>query len=87
MNFESLQGCEEGELQDLLVTKGFSRETLTHLVDVARMSPSGCNSQPWHFIIVDEPKAHAKVVEALDDHGLTLAVRGGAKVPALYLDL
>ncbi|MFR9064440.1 MAG: hypothetical protein ACLVJO_12155 [[Clostridium] scindens] len=36
--------------------KKVSRETLTHLVDVARMSPSGCNSAAMAFIIVDEPR-------------------------------
>ena len=30
-----------------------TREQLVHLVDVARFAPSACNSQPWHFILVD----------------------------------
>ena len=45
------------------------RETLAHLVDVARLAPSGCNAQPWRFIIIDEPEARAKLIEALDDDG------------------
>ena len=82
MNFEYMQAARES--CRIYSDKKVSRETLTHLVDVARMAPSGCNSQPWHFIIVDEPKAHAKVVEALDDHGLT-GCPWGAKVPAFIL--
>ena len=55
MNFENMQAARES--CRIYSDKKVSRETLTHLVDVARMAPSGCNSQPWHFIIVDEPKA------------------------------
>ena len=69
MKFEDLQLARES--CRIYSDKKVSRETLTHLVDVARMAPSGCNSQPWHFIVVDEPEAHAKVVEAFDDNGLS----------------
>lgn len=62
MNFEKLQAARES--CRIYSDKKVERDTLTHLVDVARMAPSGCNSQPWHFIIVDEPEAHTKVVEA-----------------------
>ncbi|MBU3875022.1 nitroreductase family protein [Faecalicatena sp. AGMB00832] len=82
MDFENLQAARES--CRIYSNKKVPRELLTHLVDVARMAPSGCNSQPWHFIIVDEPEAHAKVVEAFDDHGLT-GCPWGAKVPAFIL--
>lgn len=61
-----------------------SRELLTHLADVARLSPSACNSQPWHFIVVDEDEAKAKMVDALVDDGLT-GCPWGDKVPAFIL--
>lgn len=82
MNFEELQAARES--CRVYSDKKVARELLTRLVDVARMAPSGCNAQPWHFIIVDEPQAHAKVVEAFDDHGLT-GCPWGAKVPAFIL--
>ena len=31
-----------------------SRETLTHILDLARWAPSGDNTQPWRFEIVDD---------------------------------
>jgi nitroreductase len=31
------------------------RSKLTACVEAARMSPSACNSQPWSFVVVDEP--------------------------------
>ncbi|WP_246597290.1 nitroreductase family protein [Faecalicatena faecalis] len=44
MNFENLQA--ERESCRVYSDKKVSCELLTHLVDVARMAPSGCNSQP-----------------------------------------
>lgn len=82
MDFKELQLAREScrAYQD----KPVSRETLVHLVDVAHYSPSGCNAQPWRFIIVDEPEARAKLVEALDDDGLT-GCPWGDRVPAFIL--
>ena len=37
------------------------REVLNNCVEAARLSPSACNSQPWKFIIVDEPELVKKV--------------------------
>lgn len=82
MKFEELQALRES--CRVYKEDKVPREVLTHLVDVARLSPSGCNSQPWHFIIIDEPEAHAKVVEAFDDNGLT-GCPWGDKVPAFIV--
>ncbi|MBE7024920.1 MAG: NAD(P)H nitroreductase [Ruminococcaceae bacterium] len=32
---------------------------LTRMVEAARLAPSACNSQPWHFTVVTGEKAHA----------------------------
>ena len=34
--------------------KVIPREDLLKIVEAGRLSPSGCNSQPWKFIVVDE---------------------------------
>lgn len=78
MNFEALQAARES--CRVYSDKPVPREALTHLVDVARLCPSGCNAQPWRFIIVDEPEARAKLIEAFDDNGLTGCPWGG-RVP------
>lgn len=36
--------------------KPIEREKLTRCLEAARLSPSACNSQPWHFILVDDPE-------------------------------
>ena len=36
--------------------KPVERKKLEMIVDAARLAPSACNSQPWHFVVVDEPE-------------------------------
>lgn len=31
-----------------------SREQVQRCIEAARLAPSACNSQPWHFIVVDD---------------------------------
>ena len=42
-----------------------SREDLLKICDAGRLSPSGCNAQPWKFIVVDEVQAKSRLCEAL----------------------
>ncbi len=46
-------------------TRQVSRDDLLKLVEAGRLSPSGCNSQPWKFIVVDSPEAKAKLCDAV----------------------
>lgn len=41
--------------------KAVSRELMEKCVEASRLAPSACNSQPWRFIIVDEPELRLKV--------------------------
>lgn len=41
------------------------REDLIKIVEAGRLSPSGCNSQPWKFIVVDSPEAKEKICDAV----------------------
>ena len=52
--------------------KEVSREDLLKIVEAGRLSPSGCNAQPWKFIVVDEPEPLEKVRDALVvENGMT----------------
>lgn len=42
-----------------------AREDLLKICDAGRLTPSACNSQPWKFLIVDEPEAKAQLCDAL----------------------
>lgn len=39
-------------------------DKIDRIVEAARLAPSACNAQPWHFIVVDEPELKNKVAEA-----------------------
>ncbi len=41
-----------------------SREDLLKCVEAARLAPSACNSQPWKFIIVDDPALKTELCRA-----------------------
>ena len=45
--------------------KSVSREELIKIVEAGRLTPSGCNSQPWKFIVIDSPEAKEKLCDAV----------------------
>ena len=63
MNFMELVQAREScrSYQDKPVT----REQLVNIVEAGRLSPSGCNAQPWKFLVIDEPEAKAKLFATL----------------------
>jgi len=44
--------------------KPVEREKLDYCLEAARLAPSACNSQPWHFVIVDEPTLRQQLAGA-----------------------
>lgn len=40
------------------------KEKLQRILDAACIAPSACNSQPWHFIVVDDPELKNQVADA-----------------------
>ncbi len=40
------------------------RETLERCLEAARLAPSACNSQPWSFVVVDDPVQVREFAEA-----------------------
>lgn len=45
-------------------TRSVDREIIARVLDAARLAPSACNAQPWHFIVVDDPELKNKVADA-----------------------
>lgn len=62
--------------------KPVTREQLVKIVEAGRLSPSGCNAQPWKFIVVDEPEAKEKMCDALVLEGGGTGCPWRAQVPA-----
>lgn len=44
------------------------RQDLLRCVEAARHSPSACNSQPWKFIIVDDPDKRSAIARSFSPH-------------------
>lgn len=56
--------------------KPVSRDQLVRMIDTARMAPSACNSQPWHFTAVTGEYARKTAVctQGLGMNGFTAGV-------------
>ena len=63
MTFEEM--LEKRESCRAYSDRPVSREDLMKLVEAGRLTPSGCNAQPWKFIVVDDPEARKKLCDAL----------------------
>ena len=48
------------------------REEIELCIEAARLAPSACNSQPWRFIVVDEPELKNQLADLTADRWLPL---------------
>lgn len=46
------------------------REKIDRIIEAGRLAPSACNSQPWHFVVVDEPDKCHEVADSLASMGM-----------------
>ena len=60
------------------------QETVVRCIEAARLAPSACNSQPWKFIIVDDPKLVKELAKAAFE-GLLDFNNFAFKAPVLVL--
>lgn len=44
--------------------KTVEREKIDRCLEAARLAPSACNSQPWKYIVVDDPELREEVAQA-----------------------
>lgn len=59
-----LQLCEKRQSCRNFSDKPVEHEKLVKCIEAARLTPSGCNSQPWSFVIVEDENLVPKVAEA-----------------------
>lgn len=45
-------------------TRPVESDKIIRILEAARLAPSACNAQPWHFIVVDEPELKNKLADA-----------------------
>ncbi len=46
------------------IGKPVERDKIMMCLEAARLAPSACNSQPWHFIVVDDSQLKNKLCDA-----------------------
>lgn len=69
MNFLELAQTRQSD-RAFDVNRPVEREKIERILEAARLAPSACNSQPWHFIVVDEPELKNKVADATSARAL-----------------
>lgn len=65
--------------------KPVPRESLERIMELTRLAPSATNSQPWHFIIVDDPELRRGVAQALTSPLLPSMNTFAAEAPVLIV--
>ncbi|MBD3373753.1 nitroreductase [candidate division KSB1 bacterium] len=63
---------------------GVDRDIIKECIDWARMAPSAENSQPWRFIVLDDPELRLKTGEKAFPH-VFRASRWALKAPVLIV--
>src|ERR1035437_7012770 len=43
------------------------REKIISCIEAARLAPSACNSQPWHFVVVDDQQKVKEIASSMYD--------------------
>jgi len=55
--------------------RGFADRPVEHdklvkCLEAARLAPSGCNAQPWSFVVVEDPKVVSEVAKCAQQMGM-----------------
>jgi len=61
MNF--LELVQKRQSTRTYLSRPVDREKIDRCIDAARLAPSACNSQPWSFVIVDDPEKKQELAE------------------------
>ena len=65
MDFKSLVLARQSDRSYL--DRPVEKDILARILDCARLSPSACNAQPWHIIVVDDPEIKNKIADATSE--------------------
>lgn len=55
--------------------KKIEREVLKRIIEAARLAPSACNGQPWHFTVITDDELLPKVGKATSSLGMNRFVK------------
>ncbi|MDR0880939.1 MAG: nitroreductase family protein [Candidatus Adiutrix sp.] len=60
-------------------------DKLVNCLEAARLAPSGCNAQPWSFVVVEDPKVVPQVAKTTMQLGINEYI-AGAKAFVVVLE-
>jgi len=66
--------------------RAVENDKLEACLEAARLSPSACNSQPWTFVVVNEPEVLQKMRKATADMALNRFVHQVPVIVAVVLE-
>lgn len=84
MNFEELINARQSDRK--YDNQPIDRSLLRLCLEAARIAPSACNSQPWKFVVVDDPKLLAGMKEAAAGMGMNKWVTDVPVIVAVVLE-
>lgn len=67
-------------------TQKLEEEKVALCIEAARLSPSACNSQPWTFVVVDEPELKNQVAENCASLGMNKFTFQSPVIVAIVLE-
>ena len=62
------------------------RELITECLEAARLAPSACNSQPWKFVVVDDPALLKEMAVAAAGMGMNKWAKEAPVIVAVTLE-
>ena len=65
MDFKSLVSTRQSDRS--YTDEPVETEVLERILECARLAPSACNAQPWHIIVVDDPRLKNQVADATSE--------------------
>jgi len=65
MDFKSLVLARQSDRSYL--DRPVEKDILARILECARLSPSACNAQPWHIIVVDDPEIKNKIADSTSE--------------------
>lgn len=63
-----------------------AKEKIERCLEAARLAPSACNAQPWHFVVVDDPLLLLEMGKAASDGGMNKFAKEAPVIVAVVLE-
>lgn len=84
MDFSQLVKVRQSDRR--YTSQSVEQEKIALCIEAARMAPSACNSQPWHFVVADDEALRRELAEAAASTRLNNFARQAPVIVAVVLE-